>query len=142
MLDPKTLALAGGLLFWLTPGRKTETAPGTIEGAVRTASGAPLRGASVSVQGLRIRAVTGVDGKFILPNIPAGKQVVRAELLGYLVDSKQVTVMAGQTVSVALVLKPAPRLQSAAWSCCTPRRTPELDSPPARSTRSPAAARA
>jgi Ca-activated chloride channel family protein len=111
MLDPKTLALAGGLLFWLTPGRKTETAPGTIEGAVRAPSGAPLAGATVSVQGLRARAVTGRDGKFILPNVPAGKQVVRAELLGYLVDSKQVTVSAGQTVSLIFVLEPATRLK-------------------------------
>jgi Ca-activated chloride channel family protein len=107
MFDPKTFALASGLLFWLTPGARARAGTGSIEGTVQVKGGGPLAGAIVTVDQTGLRAVTGRDGKFALGRVPAGEQTVRVRLVGFAPASLTVNVVEGQSVSVAFALEAA-----------------------------------
>ena len=93
-------ALLAGLC--LAPLR-AEAQTGTIRGKVTdAAAGPPLAGATVSF-GTR-SAQTGPDGQFVITGVAAVTDSLRARLIGYIPTGRSVTVAAGQTVSVDLVL--------------------------------------
>src|SRR5271169_3980962 len=66
----------------------------TLQGVVRTADGTPIPGASVHIIELTSRKqwVTWTDeqGKFRLPELPAGKFSVEASQIGFMNDLKEV----------------------------------------------------
>jgi iron complex outermembrane receptor protein len=68
---------------------------GSIRGSVKDSSGAALANASVTVEGLNLRATSGAQGDYELRGVPAGAQTVRVRLIGYLPGSAQITVSAG-----------------------------------------------
>ena len=107
MFGLKGWALAGGLLFGMTPPIGTTPVGGTVEGLVRTASGTPLQGATVGAEGRTAVVRTDSLGRFRLEGVPAGRAVLRAILLGYAPAREIVTVREGQVTRVALVLSPA-----------------------------------
>ena len=86
------LAVAG-------PGAVTaQTATGTIEGRVTdAASGLVLTQVSVTVVGTSLSALTNLEGRYSLANVPAGEHTVKVVILGYATQEQQVTVTAGQT---------------------------------------------
>ena len=47
------------------------------------AQGAPLAGVAVVVDGTGLQTVTGVDGRYVLPQVPAGTQDLRFRRIGY-----------------------------------------------------------
>ena len=56
---------------------------GTIRGrVVEVGSGAPITGATVTVGGTRLGAVSGNDGRYVITQVPAGRQVVAVRILG------------------------------------------------------------
>ncbi|WP_405283318.1 TonB-dependent receptor [Gaopeijia maritima] len=57
--------------------------PLIVEGRVTTRDGAVVPGAGVSVEGLRIEALTDSAGVYRLIGVPSGPQVLRVEALGY-----------------------------------------------------------
>ena len=99
---------ATAALLTTEPGVAQST--GTIEGTAAAAeTGEPLVGAQVSVPALGIGVLTGAEGQFVLPGVPAGTHELEAELFGavaHLLVSMNVTVAAGGTVSVELLLEP------------------------------------
>src|SRR6185369_10028569 len=71
-------------------------ATGRISGTVLNEQGQPIASANVIVQGARpIGALTGVDGKYVINNVPAGSHVVVASLIGYGDATLTVTLASG-----------------------------------------------
>jgi TonB-linked SusC/RagA family outer membrane protein len=71
----------------------------------RSSQGVP--GATVLVEGTRLGAVTGEDGRFRITNVPAGTRTVRARRIGYASASRQVGVTEGGTATVEFALEAA-----------------------------------
>jgi iron complex outermembrane receptor protein len=78
---------------------------GTVRGQVTgETSQRPIQNVMVSVSGRRV--MTSADGQYELSGIPAGAQTLRARLIGYAPLTQSVTVAAGQTLDVDLVMTP------------------------------------
>src|SRR5438093_10177617 len=71
---------------------------GAIRGSVADSSGSPLPNASITVEGTNLRTTSGSQGDYELRGVPAGRQTVRARLIGYQAVSAPVTVVAGDAV--------------------------------------------
>ncbi|HEX2078930.1 MAG TPA: SusC/RagA family TonB-linked outer membrane protein [Longimicrobium sp.] len=81
---------------------------GTLVGTVVEAgSQRPLAGAQVQVQGTTLFTITGSDGRYRLPNVPAGTHSVRAQLLGFAAVTRTVAMTAGGTVTADFTLHPS-----------------------------------
>lgn len=79
---------------------------GTVAGTVTNAStGEPIVGAQVSIQRTTLGQLTNNVGRYSLTNVPVGAQTVRVEFLGFAVRQEQVTVAAGQTVTLDFRLR-------------------------------------
>jgi Ca-activated chloride channel homolog len=108
MFGLKGWALAGGLLFGLTPQAGTAPASGSVEGLVRAATGAPLEGAAVTVEGRPSKARTDREGRFRIEGLPAGRAVLRATMLGYAAGREVVEVGEGRVTRVEFLLRAMP----------------------------------
>ncbi len=77
---------------------------GELQGRLTDAEGkGPLVGATVSLVGTKMGAVTDVDGKYAVTNIPAGQYNVRFAYVGFVPVQRRVTIGAGSTtLDVAL----------------------------------------
>jgi iron complex outermembrane receptor protein len=71
---------------------------GAIRGSVVDSSGSPLPNASITVEGTNLRTTSGSQGGYEFRGVPAGRQTVRARLIGYRAASAPVTVVAGDAV--------------------------------------------
>ncbi len=77
---------------------------GTIRGRVIDGSTQQaISGASVMVANRG--ALSGTNGAYVIPGVPAGAQTVRATYLGYAEAAKPVTVVAGQTANLDFLLE-------------------------------------
>jgi len=94
------------VLSLLVPSLARAQDRGTIAGQVVGDRGQPLQGAQVQVQGTELRVVTGVEGRFRIPNVAPGQRVVSVSLLGYGTRTQTVTVGAGSEVPVNVTLSP------------------------------------
>ncbi len=77
---------------------------GSITGKVFDNKRETLPGVSVSVDGTTIGTATDGDGGFKLNGVAPGQHVLTAKYLGYTTQSKTVTVVAGQPVTVEFLL--------------------------------------
>lgn len=68
---------------------------GSIRGTVTDSSGSALANASITVEGTGVRATSGGSGDYELRGVPAGRQRVRARLIGYQAVIAPLTVVAG-----------------------------------------------
>jgi len=88
-------ALAAGL--GLAPASLAAQATGSLRGrVVEAGSQRPLGGAQVTVPNTALRVVTNASGDYVLSNVPAGAQRVRASLIGYATADQTAQVTAGQ----------------------------------------------
>lgn len=88
------------------PARAAEV--GVLRGRVTdAASGRPVADAQVLVNGGAQGAVTGTDGAFVLPRVPAGTRTVRVRRIGYASIERTVTVNAGAETRLDLTLQQA-----------------------------------
>jgi TonB-dependent starch-binding outer membrane protein SusC len=88
------------------PAVATAQQQGTVTGTVVDASTQrPLAGVQVTITGTRLGTLSSQEGRFLITNVPAGAQEVRATLIGYSRGSQQVTVQAGATATVAFELR-------------------------------------
>jgi hypothetical protein len=65
----------------------------------------PVVSAQVFVEGLRLGALADAQGRFTIPNVPAGAHNVRVETIGFAASTKSVTVAAGETATVDFSLE-------------------------------------
>lgn len=71
---------------------------GTITGRVTNArTGRPIAAAQIFIRALDIGVLSREDGRYLIPNVPAGTHTLAAELIGYESISVQVTVASGAT---------------------------------------------
>ena len=78
----------------------------TISGFVRDdASGEPLAYTNVFVKESNIGSAANIDGYYVLTNLSAGTQEVVASIIGYGMETKEVTVQAGQELRLDFRLK-------------------------------------
>jgi iron complex outermembrane receptor protein len=90
--------IVGALLVvsWTAP-IALQAQTGTIRGRVTIdTSGVPLSGVTVTFGGRSV--LTRLDGTYLLGDLPAGRDTVRARLIGYVPMGQVITVAAGQTV--------------------------------------------
>ena len=105
------------LALTLVGGSSAEVQTGTIRGQVTDAfTGEAIPIARISVEGTRIRARAGQDGRFTLSGIPAGSVVVVAEFLGYEPERREVAVASGRATVVDFRLEGILRRQMIADS--------------------------
>src|SRR5688500_7920722 len=82
---------------------------GMIQGKVTVEGiGRPLPQAQVGIVGLAIGTQTNEAGDFRLTGVPAGPRQVRVQRLGFAPATQQVTVVAGQTVTLNVTIREAP----------------------------------
>jgi len=94
-----------GVLVVLVAAGSARAQTGTVTGRVTEKGGAPIAGAEVRVDSTRIHASTDGDGRYTLADVPAGRAVVRALMLGYKSLARTVTVESGGSLTVDFVLE-------------------------------------
>ncbi len=97
------------LLAFLLPPPSPASAQGntgTIQGQVTDgSSGRSLPGAQISIPGTSRGIVAGTQGRYSLPNVPAGEVTLRVQLIGFETVERTVTVAAGQVVTLDVQLR-------------------------------------
>lgn len=106
---------AAGMITLLTlasvPAITAPSPTGAIAGRItEAASGQPLQGATVTVEGAQIGALTGATGHYTLEGVPAGEHTVKVVIPGYATQERQVSVRTGQTTVADFALQAAPML--------------------------------
>ncbi|HET9004956.1 MAG TPA: carboxypeptidase-like regulatory domain-containing protein, partial [Gemmatimonadaceae bacterium] len=61
---------------------------------------APVAGATVLVAGTTRESITDDSGRFVLPDVPPGRQVIRVKGPGYRLAERVVEVTAGDTARI------------------------------------------
>jgi TonB-linked SusC/RagA family outer membrane protein len=101
-------AIAALVAIALMPGAIWAQQRGSVTGAVvDQTTQRPIAGAQVVVNGTMLGTMTNQDGRYLLPNVPAGTHEVRVLFLGYATASKSVTVVADQPVTADFALSQA-----------------------------------
>jgi len=78
---------------------------GTVTGTVTNAdTGGAIEGATVQTGGFK--ATTDGDGHYTISDVPAGTHTVRARAKGFVSSSQEVSVVAGETVTLGFALMP------------------------------------
>ncbi len=92
------------LSLFATAAVATAQTGGRITGKVSAVEGRPLLGINISVSGMNRGAVSDTAGMFTIAGVPAGTHTVQARGIGYASSTTTVSVVDGQTASVALSL--------------------------------------
>lgn len=71
---------------------------------LNAADGLPLAGASVSVQGTGLNAITGQDGRFAFALVPKGTQTLTVTGVGFVADTRPVVISSTQQSSIVVGL--------------------------------------
>jgi hypothetical protein len=79
---------------------------GRITAHADTGAAAPVGGAMVTVVGTVLGATSDTDGRFVLDLVPAGQRTLRVRRIGYRVLEGAVSVRAGDTLYVEVILVP------------------------------------
>ena len=99
----RTLLLGLGMLvFTALPAQSQET--GRVTGLVTAEDGRVLEGAQVFIEGTRIGALSTLQGRYLLINVPVGEHVVRVDMLGFRSAEATITVAAGGTAQADFTL--------------------------------------
>jgi len=98
---------------------------GTIQGTVtRSDNGAKIFGASISVQGTGLEALSGADGRYTIQRVPPGEHTLLVRWVGYRPQEAKVTVTSGAPVTADVTLEVQP-IMMGEIIVSTASRTPE-----------------
>jgi len=102
-------------LLWILPGVlpaqfETGVLSGRVLARVDSTTTAPASGATVRVSGSSLMTRTGPDGRYHLPDVPAGPVVLQVRLLGFATAERSIRVGRGDTTTVDVVLEPEARM--------------------------------
>jgi TonB-dependent receptor len=77
-----------------------------VEGYIKDAeTGEPLLGANVILAGTSMGAATDMDGKYVIPNVPAGSYTLRVSYVGYIEQNLKINVKEGMIIRQDFKLK-------------------------------------
>ena len=94
------VACASAFVFLLMIQFTFAAGSGTVVGRVLDkATGDPLPGANVMIQGTSIGTSTGLDGKYEIRNVPTGMRSMRVTYIGYVTVTREVTVGENATLT-------------------------------------------
>lgn len=94
-----------------TTPRADSTHVGTVAGIViDSATGRPLSDVNVQFQGAKRRVVTGQDGRFVMTNVPVGRQAFVARRFGYRPATIMETVTIDERTSVRFMAVAVPNV--------------------------------
>ena len=93
------------LLTLAAPALAQDGPAGTVTGLVSDARANPLANATVRVEGTRLSAVTGPDGRYRIGTVPAGNRILVVVRLGYSSQRLPVSVPAGGDVTADATLQ-------------------------------------
>ncbi|MEZ4457436.1 MAG: carboxypeptidase regulatory-like domain-containing protein [Gemmatimonadales bacterium] len=80
----KTIGVIAGLMAATLMAGSAAAQTGRIVGRVIDGeTGQPVAGAIITVVGVQLRAQSGVDGRYVLADVPAGPQSIRIAFIGY-----------------------------------------------------------
>src|SRR5512140_3269888 len=96
--------MALALIVVGTPARAQDPVSIIVFGSVRNASGVPVKGAEVWLDGTASRTVSNDSGEFRIDNAPSGRFKLRVRRIGFFPDDKKVSLAAGDTRQVKFVL--------------------------------------
>ncbi len=71
---------------------------GTISGTVTDGEGLPLVGADVLISEIEIGSTTGLDGSYVIKNVPLGVYSVSASFIGYAMETQSASMSQGKNV--------------------------------------------
>ena len=92
-----TLAAA---LVWALP-TQAQAQAGTVTGRIfDDASMRPIDGVTMTVVGTGRTGLSNPEGRFVITNVPVGTHTLTAEVLGYAVASREITVTEGETTVI------------------------------------------
>lgn len=103
LFQPSARFAVGAVLI-LAPWRVATAQTGSVQGRVADSSGAAIAGALLTVEGTGVRAASSGNGRYTLGGVPAGERVVRVRALGYVQGSLPVTVTAGRSTTLDVIL--------------------------------------
>src|SRR4051812_26790878 len=104
MLSRRVLSFLALALF-IVPALAVAQGTGSIRGRVTdAATGTPLEGVQVSVDGSRLGSQTGPDGTYTIVGVPAGSRFVSVRRVGYAPQRIAVTVSDGGSATQDLAL--------------------------------------
>jgi hypothetical protein len=83
---------------------------GSVAGTVTDEAGAPVPGATVTIDGTAFSATTAADGTYTVTGIPAEEYAMSVAATGFLPYSQDVTVVGGQTTTADVTLREAPHV--------------------------------
>lgn len=90
------------------PALATAQERGTVTGAVVDQTNQqPLAGVQIFIAGTERGTLTNSEGRYLIPNVPAGSYEVRATRLGYSQGTASVVVAAGETATANFTLNPS-----------------------------------
>ncbi len=92
------------LLLLITQVGISQVLKGTVKGKVSTQNGQPLTGVNVGFTNMGIGDVTNPEGKFIINNVPPGTYTLKASYVGFNTVKKKVTIEAGETTTLNIIL--------------------------------------
>ena len=75
-----------------------EAQAGTVTGRVIDTSGEPVAAAQVFISSLDLGSLTQQNGRYLIPNVPAGTHTLSVTRIGYRTVDAQITIGGGQTV--------------------------------------------
>jgi hypothetical protein len=106
-LAPATAVVGSGVP---APGKKApKLAIAKVVGTLTdAATGEPLVGGQIGVQGLPLGNVSDDTGAYYINNVPAGKQTFTVEYLGYQPAAREVVIEPGAPVTLDFALDPEP----------------------------------
>ena len=84
---------------------QAQSSRGVVVGTVTGPDGAPLPGVQVSDPALQRGTTTGPDGRYRLDDLPVGDHTLEFRFVGYQTAVREVTLDAGETITVDVSLK-------------------------------------
>jgi TonB-dependent SusC/RagA subfamily outer membrane receptor len=87
---------------------RAQDATGAVRGRVTDATTSqPLPGVTIAVDGTQLGALTGDQGEYSIPAVPAGRRTLRVRRIGFSAETRAVDVAAGQTTTADFALRGA-----------------------------------
>lgn len=85
-----------------------EARSGTVRGrAVELATGEPVTGANLLLEGTAWHGVSGLDGSYVIKNVPAGTYRLRLSFVTFKTIVREIRVGTGEVLSLDFALEPA-----------------------------------
>ncbi len=92
-------------LFLLLPSAYAQSERGTVTGTVTDQEENPLPGAQIADPSLQRGTTAGPDGQYTLSGLPTGTHTLEIRFVGYQTAVREVTVEAGETVTLDVTLQ-------------------------------------